>query len=442
MNSILNILTVARREAEMRLRTRTFIFGTALLVLGIIAIALVPVAVRYIEGATTERVAVYVGTSDVGADPAATLRTLLNAGALGGTSQPGQSTGTAYTVTTVSNLDTARADVTAGRVNAVLALERSASGDLTFTLYTNDASTGRTGQLVRQAANAVAVEDRLDRLGVAAGERATLFGPAAFAVAWADPARSGPTQDSAAMGSSYLLGFGMTVLIFMMIVLYGNWVAMSVVEEKSSRVMEVVLNAATPFELLGGKVLGVGSAAGIQYLAILLAGGVGLLVQDRVATAVLGAAGAVELPEGLTPELLVAFVVYGVLGFVLYAVLYAAAGSLVSRQEDVNAAVMPMTLVSLAGYMIAVYASTGMLDIRAGWMTVLSQIPFISPFLMLSRIAAGEASLPEVVLSILILVASIGVALWAAGRVYAAGVLLYGQRPNMRAVWRLVRTGT
>ena len=63
------------------------------------------------------------------------------------------------------------------------------------------------------------------------------------------------------MGSSYLLAFGITILILMMIVLYGNWVAMSVVEEKSSRVMEVILNAATPFELLGGKVLGVGAAA-------------------------------------------------------------------------------------------------------------------------------------------------------------------------------------
>ncbi len=135
----------------------------------------------------------------------------------------------------------------------------------------------------------------------------------------------------------------MTILIFMMIVLYGNWVAMSVVEEKSSRVMEVILNAATPFELLGGKVLGVGAVAFLQYLAILLAGGLALLLQDRVASLVLGSGAGMSLPEGLTITLLVLFCVYGVLGFLLYAVLYAAAGSLVSRQEDVNAAVMPMT---------------------------------------------------------------------------------------------------
>jgi ABC-2 type transport system permease protein len=260
-------------------------------------------------------------------------------------------------------------------------------------------------------------------------------------VKWPDPTRTEPTQDSAAMGSSYLLAFGITLLIFMMIVLYGNWVAMSVVEEKSSRVMEVILNAATPFELLGGKVLGVGAAAAIQYLAILIAGGLAIVLQGSIASVVLGAGG-VTLPEGLTIGLLVIFCLYGVLGFLLYAVLYAAAGSLVSRQEDVNGAVMPMTMITMVGYMVAVYAGTGLLDIRAGWVAVLSQIPFISPFIMPTRIATGDVAGWEVALSIAILLATIPVALWLAARVYAAGVLLYGQRPSARAVLRLMRSAS
>ncbi len=232
----------------------------------------------------------------------------------------------------------------------------------------------------------------------------------------------------------------MTILIFMMIVLYGNWVAMSVVEEKSSRVMEVILNAATPFQLLTGKVLGVGAVALVQYGAILVAGIVALLAQGPVAAAVLGEqSGAVELPAGLTIGMLGILVVYGVLGFLLYAVLYAAAGSLVSRQEDVSAAVMPMMLVSTAGYMVAIYAATGLFDIRSTWVTTLSQVPFVSPFLMLSRVMAGEAGPFEVILSIAILVLSIFGALWIAARIYAAGVLLYGQRPGIRAIWGLVR---
>jgi ABC-2 type transport system permease protein len=397
------------------------------------------VIVRYIEGNTTEHITVYVGASDLRADPVPTLRSLLNATPTTGDGTQA-STREAVAIATATDLDAARADVTAGKTNGVLAIERGANGELTFTLYTNDAASGRTAQLIQQASNSVAVADRLDRVGVEPAEQASLFTPPAYAVKWPDPTRTEPTQDSTTMGSSYLLAFGITLLIFMMIVLYGNWVAMSVVEEKSSRVMEVILNAATPFELLGGKVLGVGAAAALQYLAILVAGGLALVLQDRVAAAVLGDSAGVALPEGLTIPLLALFCAYGVLGFLLYAVLYAAAGSLVSRQEDVNGAVMPMTMITMVGYMIAVYAASGLLDIRAGWITVLSEIPFISPFLMPSRVVAGEAAGWEVALSLAILALTIPIALWVAARVYAAGVLLYGQRPSMRAVWRLVRS--
>jgi ABC-2 type transport system permease protein len=215
---------------------------------------------------------------------------------------------------------------------------------------------------------------------------------------------------------------------------------MSVVEEKSSRVMEVILNAATPFQLLTGKVLGVGAIALTQYAALLAAGAVALLAHDAVAGFILGTTGGTAVPGGLTIPLLLLFGVYGILGFLVYATLYAAAGSLVSRQEDVNTAVMPMTLVSTAGYLVAVYASTGVLDIRAGWLTVLSQVPLVSPFMMLSRFTSGGVTAPEVLLSIALLVAGIVGALWLAARIYRAGVLLYGQRPGIRAIFRLVRS--
>jgi ABC-2 type transport system permease protein len=218
---------------------------------------------------------------------------------------------------------------------------------------------------------------------------------------------------------------------------------MSVVEEKSSRVMEVILNAATPFQLLAGKVVGVGALALTQYVAVVLAGVVSLVLQAPIAERLLGADGAaVSLPAGLTPVMLGLLLLFGILGFGLYAVLYAAAGSLVSRQEDVSQAVMPMTLIATAGYLVATYTSTGLLDVRAEWMAVLSQVPFLSPFLMLSRISAGQAAAWEVVLAIALLVAATVAAVWVAARIYAAGVLLYGQRPGFRALWRLMRNGS
>jgi ABC-2 type transport system permease protein len=325
---------------------------------------------------------------------------------------------------------------------AVLAIDRAADDELRFTLYTNDPSTGRTAQLGQLATTALAIADRLDRLGVAPAEQAGLFAPAQFAVAAPDPGSAEPAPDAAQAGADYLLGFGLTILIFMLIVLYGNWIAMSVVEEKSSRVMEVILNAATPFQLLAGKVLGVGAVALAQYGAIVAAGVAALLAQGPLARLVLGDSGGdVTLPAGLTIGMLLLLGVFGVLGFLLYGVLYAAAGSLVSRQEDVQAAVMPLAIVSTGGYLVAVYAATGLLNIRDGWISILAQVPFVSPFLMLSRVTAGEASATELVVAIALLVVSIAVALWIAARIYAAGVLLYGQRPSIRSIWRMARTG-
>jgi ABC-2 type transport system permease protein len=438
MIGLSNVVAVARREYTIRIHTRSFLFGTLILLLSVIAIAFAPVIVKAIDQSSQQKIAVHLSASNVTGDPVTTLSVLINAST--NSSATGTESKPEFVVSAVPDLTAARQAVLAGTYAAVLEIDRSSTNDLAFTLYTNDNASGRTSALIRQATTSIAVGDRLARLGVAPTDQATLFGPASFGVAWPDPARTDPIQAASDTTGRYLLSFGMTVLIFMMIILYGTWIAMSVVEEKSSRVMEVILNAATPLQLLTGKVLGVGAVALTQYLALLVTGAIALLTQETIAGFVLGTNNAAALPEGLSIPLLLVFGVYGILGFLVYASLYAAAGSLVSRQEDVNAAVMPMTLVSTAGYLVAVYASTGVLDVRAGWVTALSQVPFVSPFMMLSRFTSGAVSPPEVVLSIVLLVGAIVGTLWLAARIYRAGVLLYGQRPGVRAIFRLVRS--
>lgn len=440
MSTIANIGAVARREYVTRVRTRSFVFATVLLVIGVAVIAFLPVIIRYVDRSDSERVAVHVAPADLAADPVATLTALLNP-------QPATTPATSaappdFVVTTVSDLVAARQDVVDGDYAALLGIERTPGGELEFTLFTNANATGRTAALVRQASNTIAFGDRLSRLGVAPSDQATLFAPAEFGVQWPDPAKTDPIQDTVAMVGRDMLAFGMTVLIFMIIIMYGTWISMSVVEEKSSRVMEVVLNAATPFQLLAGKVFGVGAVALTQYAVIVVVGGSALLAQGPVASAVLGEAGtATALPEGLTLDLLLLFGVYGILGFLMYASLYAAAGSLVSRQEDVNAVILPMTLVSTGGYLVGIYAATGLLDIRAGWIVALSQVPLVSPFMMLGRVATDVAAPWEVVVSVALLLVAFAGTIWLAARIYAAGVLLYGQRPGLRAIVRLVRVG-
>ena len=440
MSTVSNIGNVARREYLVRVRTRSFLLGTLLLVAGVVVIAFLPVIIRSFDRVDTTDLAIVTDEPGLAPTAAATLSLLLNAPTGAGSADPGATPD--YVVTPVDTTDAARTGTSDGTYDAALAIHRGTDGELSFVLFSDDPATGRTAALVRQAASALAVADRLERLGIAPTEQAGLFAPASFEVQWPDPARTDPTRDSQAAVGQDMLAFGMTILIFMIIVMYGNWIAMSVVEEKTSRVMEVILNAATPFQLLAGKVFGVGAVAFTQYAAIVVAGGLALVLVDPVSTLALGQAdGALELTQGMSPAMLLAFAAYGLLGFLLYASLFAAAASLVSRQEDVNSAVMPLTLLSTAGYMIGVYAAMGLLDIKAGWITALTQVPLVTPFMMLGRLAVGAASPIEVVVSLAGMALAIGVAIWVAARIYAVGVLLYGSRPGAKAVWRLLREG-
>src|SRR5687768_14265364 len=138
------------------------------------------------------------------------------------------------------------------------------------------------------------------------------------------------------------------------------WVAAGVVAEKSSRVMELLISAATPEELVIGKVVGIGLAGLVQYVAILVPALATLLLQDRIAVALLGSSSGLDLSLSvLSPSLLAAYGAFWILGFTLYALIYAAAGSLVSRAEDLQVLALPLSIIAIAGYLQAVMALSG-----------------------------------------------------------------------------------
>ena len=245
-------------------------------------------------------------------------------------------------------------------------------------LYTNDSATGRTAQLVQQATASIAIgaigwPDSASRPRT---RRGSSHRPSSPSSGPTPPRRTEPTESTSIVLAA-LLGFGMTILIFMMIVLYGTWVAMSVVEEKSSRVMEVILNAATPFQLLTGKVLGRrGGGVDAVRARCWLPARLPWCCWDPSPSLALGEAQPDDAPaRGTDVPMLVLFGVYGVLGFLLYAVLYAAAGSLVSRQEDVSSVVQPLTMVAALGYVVAAYSAMGIIDVGGAVMTALTMFP-------------------------------------------------------------------
>jgi ABC-2 type transport system permease protein len=441
--SLRNIRAVARREFMFRGRQRVFRWTTGILVLAGIGLGLAPVGIRMFEGTGGgDRVEVFVGDSNPSVDVVLALGSILNATASqpssGVPSAPSQP---AFRVEAATDLAVARSHVIDGSSTAVLALVRAADGDLAFELYSRDGPLSRRLQVVRQAATSIAIQDRLSRAGIPPLDQARLFAPPTFDFKNADPnAASGPSDAEEAI-NSFAISFVLSIALFMAIILYGQWIAFSVAEEKNSRVMEVVLAAATPFQLLAGKVVGVGALAILQYVIVAVPTALAVLFEGQVAALLLGGDATTELPEGISVPLLVVFGVMFVLGFALYATLYAGAASLVSRQEDINMVVAPLTIVSVGGYLVATYAGTGLIPIDSPLVVILSFIPFFSPYLMLTRLGLGTAGVLDVGAAIALLAITIPVALWIAARLYRTGVLLYGQRPTPRTLWHALRAG-
>lgn len=435
-----NILAIARREFVFRGRTRTFRITTVVLVVVGVGLALAPVIIRFIDrGSTGDRIEVSVGISAPNVNVPLALNALLNA-PIPGVQASGSMT-PAYRVEATDDVAAARARVIDGSTAALVVLGRTASGDLSFTYFSKDGLASRRAALIQQAAGSIAIQDRLSRAGIPPGNQAALFAPPVFDSVPADPSKPNHGANNAAeFASSSAISFALSILLFMAIILYGQWVAFSVAEEKNSRVMEVVLAAATPFQLLTGKVVGVGGLALIQYCIVLVPSATVILFQDRIAGLILGTSGsAAALPTGLSVPMLVVFGVMFVLGFALYAVLYAGAASLVSRQEDVNQIVAPLTIISVGGYLLASYAGTGLIPIDSPLIVIASFIPFFSPYLMLTRMGRNAASPVDVVVAIALLALFLPVALWVAARLYRSGVLLYGQRPTPRTLVRALR---
>lgn len=309
-----------------------------------------------------------------------------------------------------------------------MVVERTPAGGLDVVLQTNGTADLTQVQTFSVVAFGLGVLDWNSRRP--AELQGEPFLPATFGVkslnAAVEDGRALDPQETASRG---FVGVVFVVLLFMSVVIYGMWVATGVAAEKSSRVMELMISAASPRQMLSGKVLGIGAAGLTQYLAIAVPSLLVLAFQDQIALAVLGPAAAGAPLVGLTPILLAGYGLFFLLGFTLFALIYAAVGSFVSRPDDLQTLSLPLSLLALVGYLSAVAALSGG---GGRWITIASFVPPFSPFVMLARLMVAAVEPWEVALSIGLLCLAIAVVAVAATRMYAAGVLLYGQRPGLR----------
>lgn len=214
------------------------------------------------------------------------------------------------------------------------------------------------------------------------------------------------------------------VVLYGLLIMFGQFVAQGVVEEKSSRVVELLLATMRPWQLLAGKILGLGLLGLAQIVLIAAVGVGGALAFDLV-----------DLP-GEVVGTAIAVVAWFVLGYAFYAAIFAVTASLVSRQEDLNSVVMPTMLLLVAAFLVGFQAAAAPDSTLA---VVTSYVPGLSPLVMPVRQAAGDVAAWEVALAVVLMLVAIVAVVRLGGRVYAGALLRTGGRTTIRAALRAER---
>ena len=419
---VANSWLVAKREFSERVRGRLFFVSTALLAVLAVAVALTPILVKMIDRGTTTTIAVSSTDDGLTISSIRILDQFLNPTDLKGQPPP-------FTFVPAGVGDDVAQGVLDLRYAGALIAERQENGQVRFQLLVGEGLPADRVTQINIGILAIAIFDFVAQNPLGEGFQVPTFDSAQVGASGGGAAAA---VDPSEYAGRRIVGVVFVVLIFITLVIYGMWVAAGVVAEKTSRVMELLISAASPAELVTGKVIGIGLAGFVQYVAILLPALATLLLQDRIAVALLGSSSGLDISLGaLSPGLLVAYGSFWVLGFVLYALIYAAAGSLVSRAEDLQVLALPLSIIAIVGYIQAVMALTGGIGPLVRFA---SYVPFWSPFVMLTRLTVGRVEPWELALSFGLLIATIPVVAVIAVRVYTAGVLLYGQRPGARQI--------
>lgn len=345
---------VAEREVKMRLRSKTFLISTGILLLVILAGIVVGGFLAKSTASETTKIAVV------------------------GSAGSSLTEGKAFDITEVETVAAAEALVTSGDVEAAIAPATDDNPTGIQVLFDSEASSTLIMQLSAQP-------------------QVTVLNPS-----------------GSAGFLLYIVSLGFGLVFFVSATTFGASIAQSVVEEKQTRVVEILMSAIPVKALLAGKVLGNSILAFGQILAIAALSVIGLTVTGQT-----------ELLAGLgTP--VVWFVVFFVLGFILLAALFAAAGSLVSRQEDIGSTTTPITMLIMIPYFAVIFFNDNPLV-----MTIMSYVPFSAAVGMPVRLFVGSAQWWEPILSLLILAATAAFVIWIGSRIYENSLLKMGGRVKL-----------
>jgi ABC-2 type transport system permease protein len=240
--------------------------------------------------------------------------------------------------------------------------------------------------------------------------------------------------------STFFLAYAMGIILYMALVLYGTQVMTSVIEEKSNRIVEVLVSSLTPFQMMFGKVIGVGL---VSLLQLSIWAGAFLFLQKNqgkilAAFGVAGDAGAAaSVLPAMDPWLIAVFLGFFVLGFLFYSTLYAAIGSMCNTVQEAQQLQTPVMVMTLAGW----FSAFALLrDPTSSFAKIASAVPFLSPFVVPVRYSISRIPLGELLMYLAAMVAGLFLIVWITARIYRVGILMYGKRASFKDMLRWVRT--
>lgn len=408
------VLAVARRELLERLRSKAFLIGTLLgpVILG--ALMVVPSLVMSRQRGKPLRVAVLDASGSLSADVERALASRRDeAGRPRFEVREGE-----------ASREQLEADVKEGRLDGFLYLPQDALERSLAVYYGQNVSNVLDLRLVDRATEETLIARRLAGAGVEPSRIQDLMRP--LELKTIRLTKSGAREDRS---GALLLSVTLMMTLYTSVLLWGQAVLSGVIEEKGSRVIEVLVSSIPTSALFAGKLLGVGAAGLLQLLVWTLS----LALLGLYATG-MGAAGGIDLPE-MPPLLLASFVVFFLLGYFLYAAMYAAVGAAVNTVQEAQSLVYPILLPLVVGMMFfpAVIQSPD-----STLAVALSLVPPLTPLLMFLRISVVTPPAWQILLSILLTLATIAGVLWVASRIYRVGILMYGKRPTFPELMRWI----
>lgn len=434
------LLAVIRREFLVRVRTRVFLIGTVLgpLLMGLLLVFPMllekrdkaPKRIAVLDAASGNfgaRVEAALVAARKGDDPAGLPRYEVHRIAAG--------EGNLYPLDSLVGLIGRRGPLPGGLDGVLLVTDAVLDADTIHYYGSNVGSPSDMGELQRTLRQA-AVGERLGRAGVDPLVLARAAAPIDLATSRVSDGRITGQSGEA----SFVLAYVMSFLLYIALLLYGTQVMTSVLEEKSNRIMEVLVSSLSPFQLMLGKVIGVG-LVGLLQLSI-WAGTATLLTTQRAAVAgLLGvpASTALKLPiPEVSGTLVAVFLLFFVLGFFLYAAAYAAVGASCNTLPEAQQAAFPVTMCIAVGLILLF----GLLDEPNGSLArTLSLVPLFAPFVTPVRHSLSPLPITELALSAAITVLGMLAVAWVAARIYRVGILMHGKRASLAELWRWVRTG-